>query len=73
MNFGDWELFRVLVLGLREREADEEFIAKNVRFADTHIQRNDSQDLEDTAAPSSLLSTSSGEGSLVRRGNVTQL
>lgn len=69
MNFGDWELFRVLVLGLREREADEEFIAKNVRFADTHIQRNNSQDLEDNAAPSSLLSSSSGEGSLMRRGS----
>ncbi|XP_068222822.1 kinase D-interacting substrate of 220 kDa B-like isoform X3 [Palaemon carinicauda] len=70
MNFGDWELFRVLVLGLREREADDEYISKNVRFVDPHLSSGH-DGVEDTNAPSSLISTSSSsnEGSLVRRGS----
>jgi carbamoylphosphate synthase large subunit len=39
MNFGDWELFRMLVVSLREQELvvvthQEEISSKNVRFAD---------------------------------------
>ncbi|KAG7155951.1 Kinase D-interacting substrate of 220 kDa B-like 1, partial [Homarus americanus] len=71
MNFGDWELFRMLVLGLRDREADEDFISKNVRFADPQMQQCGShvpEDmLDDSAEPSSL--ASSMEGSLMRRGS----
>lgn len=75
MNFGDWELFRVLILGLREREADDDFLTKNVRFADPHLGRHDDLDTpEDSAAPSSLTShPSSMDGSLARRGNVTKI
>lgn len=75
MNFGDWELFRMLVLGLREREADEDFYGKNVRFADPHMQsQSEAEDGVDDIAPSSLPSNpSSIEGSLVRRGNITKI
>ncbi|XP_066960027.1 kinase D-interacting substrate of 220 kDa B isoform X4 [Macrobrachium rosenbergii] len=69
MNFGDWELFRVLVLGLREREADDEYISKNVRFVDP-LLTSGHDGAEDSMAPSSLISnSSSNEGSLVRRGS----
>jgi hypothetical protein len=39
MNFGDWELFRMLIVSLREQELavvthQEELASKNVRFAD---------------------------------------
>jgi hypothetical protein len=39
MNFGDWELFRMLVVSLREQELavvthQEEIGSKNVRFVD---------------------------------------
>lgn len=69
MNFGDWELFRMLVLGLREREADEEFISKNVRFVES--QASSGQDgVDNSLPPSSLVSNSSStDGSLVRRGS----
>lgn len=73
MNFGDWELFRMLVLGLREREADEEFISKNVRFVES--QASSGQDgVDNSLPPSSLVSNSSStDGSLVRRGNVMRI
>lgn len=35
MSFGDWELFKMVVLCLRERELsaeEEDFITRNVRF-----------------------------------------
>ncbi|XP_069165232.1 kinase D-interacting substrate of 220 kDa B isoform X2 [Procambarus clarkii] len=70
MNFGDWELFRMLVLTLRDREVDEDFNSKNVRFADPHLQQHGSQGVDvqdDSGEPSSL--TSSLEGSLMRRGS----
>lgn len=76
MSFGDWELFRVLILGLREREADDDYLTKNVRFADpSHHGRHDDLDTpDDSAAPSSLTShPSSVDGSLARRGNVTKI
>jgi hypothetical protein len=43
MNFGDWELFRMLVVSLREQELavvthQEELGLKNVRFADPSRQ-----------------------------------
>ncbi|XP_021938085.1 kinase D-interacting substrate of 220 kDa isoform X3 [Zootermopsis nevadensis] len=43
MNFGDWELFRMLVVSLREQELavvthQEELGSKNVRFADPSRQ-----------------------------------
>ncbi|XP_050730432.1 kinase D-interacting substrate of 220 kDa B-like isoform X8 [Eriocheir sinensis] len=71
MNFGDWELFRVLILGLREREADDDYLTKNVRFADASHHRHDDLDTpDDSAAPSSLTShPSSMDGSLARRGS----
>jgi len=39
MSFGDWELFRVFIVSLREQELaiithQEELNSKNVRFAD---------------------------------------
>ncbi|KAK4298504.1 hypothetical protein Pmani_029160 [Petrolisthes manimaculis] len=78
MNFGDWELFRMLVLGLREREADEELYSKNVRFADTHSTEEESHGgrgipgedtTDDNSMPPSSLGSSSTEGSLMRRGS----
>nr|XP_053644510.1 kinase D-interacting substrate of 220 kDa B-like isoform X1 [Cherax quadricarinatus] len=68
MNFGDWELFRVLVLGLRERELDDDYAIKNVRFASTtdgHHQlgggAGGGEDVpDDTAEGSSLTSTVTG-------------
>lgn len=43
MNFGDWELFRMLIASLREQELavvthQEELSSKNVRFADPSLQ-----------------------------------
>jgi hypothetical protein len=43
MNFGDWELFRMLVASLREQELavithQEELTSKNVRFADPSLR-----------------------------------
>lgn len=78
MNFGDWELFRVLILGMRDREADDDFISKNVRFADSHMQQHGGHAAEDvpddSAEPSSLASNpSSMDGSLIRRGNITKI
>ncbi|XP_071550191.1 uncharacterized protein Arms isoform X4 [Panulirus ornatus] len=74
MNFGDWELFRVLILGMRDREADDDFISKNVRFADPHMQQHGGHSVEDvpddSGEPSSLTSNpSSMDGSLIRRGS----
>lgn len=66
----------MLVLGLREKEADEDYYSKNVRFADPHMHhQSGSEDAVDDAAPSSLQSnpSSSVEGSLLRRGNVTKI
>jgi len=42
MNFGDWELFRMLIVSLREQELavvthQEELSSKNVRFADPSL------------------------------------
>ncbi|KAK8734968.1 hypothetical protein OTU49_005752 [Cherax quadricarinatus] len=75
MNFGDWELFRVLVLGLRERELDDDYAIKNVRFASTtdgHHQlgggAGGGEDVPDDTAEGSSL-TSSGDGSFIRRGS----
>lgn len=81
MNFGDWELFRMLVLGLREREADEDLYSKNVRFADTHSTEEETHrgqglgedTADETSMPPSSLASSSTEGSLMRRGNVTKI
>ncbi|KAG0717264.1 Kinase D-interacting substrate [Chionoecetes opilio] len=76
MNFGDWELFRILILGLREREADDDYLTKNVRFADPSRPRQDDPDTggEESMGPSSLTShPSSIDGSLARRGNVTKI
>jgi len=43
MNFGDWELFRMLIASLREQELavvthQEELSSKNVRFAGPSLQ-----------------------------------
>jgi hypothetical protein len=43
MNFGDWELFRMLIVSLREQELavithQEELSSKNVRFADPSLR-----------------------------------
>ncbi|XP_063845071.1 kinase D-interacting substrate of 220 kDa B-like isoform X8 [Scylla paramamosain] len=71
MNFGDWELFRILILGLREREADDDYLTKNVRFADpSHPHQDDLDTPDGSLAPSSLTShPGSMEGSLARRGS----
>jgi hypothetical protein len=43
MNFGDWELFRMLIVSMREQELSlithqEELGSKNVRFADPSLR-----------------------------------
>ncbi|XP_076046532.1 ankyrin repeat-rich membrane spanning isoform X4 [Oratosquilla oratoria] len=62
MNFGDWELFRMLVLGLREREQDDDLLSKNVRFAD-------SEDPDYSNDQLTSLEESTGTNSLARKGS----
>ncbi|MPC85818.1 hypothetical protein E2C01_080615 [Portunus trituberculatus] len=75
MNFGDWELFRILILGLREREVDDDYLTKNVRFADHSHGHHDDLDTPDGSLVHSSLTSHPGsmEGSLARRGNVTKI
>ncbi|PSN34444.1 hypothetical protein C0J52_21643 [Blattella germanica] len=59
MNFGDWELFRMLVVSLREQELtsfshQEEMNPKNVRFAvPTNVAASQSQDRKGMSSKSS--------------------
>ncbi|XP_045107810.1 kinase D-interacting substrate of 220 kDa B-like isoform X3 [Portunus trituberculatus] len=71
MNFGDWELFRILILGLREREVDDDYLTKNVRFADHSHGHHDDLDTPDGSLVHSSLTSHPGsmEGSLARRGS----
>ncbi|CAL4079845.1 unnamed protein product, partial [Meganyctiphanes norvegica] len=58
MSFGDWELFRMMTLSLREQEVDDDFPYKNVRFQEP------SQHTQQVMASDTSLSLSSGGSSI---------
>ncbi|CAL4067998.1 unnamed protein product [Meganyctiphanes norvegica] len=53
MNFGDWELFRVLICSLREKEMEDEFNTKNMQFQNPSLYESNEEDQVDSGAVNS--------------------
>ena len=70
MSFGDWELFKMLILGLRERQMsveDEELATKNVRFTDSQLHEIHGRRQQQDGTDEPVRGTA--EENLGRRGN----
>ena len=76
MSFGDWELFKMVVMGLREAEVnaeEEDFITRNVRFGGGALSLDGGlgggslhlgDDTPLSSLPSDISSSRRGNGSL---------